>query len=351
MWNFKSCYIYGAGNAGKLIFEVLQNHGITAAACLDRSPEEKTCGNIKVLSPDDPGIDRTMPIIIGVYNPAPDADHYCIAEFLKQLGFNTIIPFLKFYVDFYDKIGDYNNLSSSDFYRDHQAEIQAADGLWADEKSRLLYQQQIAAKSRGELSGDFQIEAHCQYFPSDVPFLKSGLKFADLGAYDGDTIAEFICHGLSLEQVWAFEPDPENFRKLSTRIKNLNSKFPITLFPCGVGDFTGQVNFCTSGDLGSHVAQEGVSIPVCRLDDILFGEFPNYIKLDIEGFEEAALNGMRKIITQYHPMLAICVYHKPEDIFRIPLLLNSWEYPGNFYLRQHCGNFFETVCYAIPTTL
>ena len=56
--------------------------------------------------------------------------------------------------------------------------------------------------------------------------------------------------------------------------------------------------------------------------------------MDIEGAEKAALEGAEKTIKKYKPKLAISVYHNPEDIFEIPLLLKEYvsEYKLHFRL-------------------
>ena len=46
-------------------------------------------------------------------------------------------------------------------------------------------------------------------------------------------------------------------------------------------------------------------------------------------------------------MLAICVYHKQDHLWRIPLLLREWhEYA--FFLRPHNEEGWDLVCYAVP---
>ena len=68
--------------------------------------------------------------------------------------------------------------------------------------------------------------------------------------------------------------------------------------------------------------------------------------MDIEGAELDALKGSEKFIHKYQPDMAICVYHKPEDILDIPLLINSYgDY--KFYLRQYAYYGMELVLYAI----
>ena len=61
-------------------------------------------------------------------------------------------------------------------------------------------------------------------------------------------------------------------------------------------------------------------------------EAPTFIKMDIEGAEKEALIGAEQIIRCHKPKLAICVYHKPEDIYVLPELINSFREDYRFYL-------------------
>jgi hypothetical protein len=73
-----------------------------------------------------------------------------------------------------------------------------------------------------------------------------------------------------------------------------------------------------------------------------------FIKMDIEGSELEALKGAKNTIKNQKPRLAISVYHKPEDIFEIPLYLKELVPAYKFYLRHDClVNLTETVLYAM----
>jgi hypothetical protein len=45
--------------------------------------------------------------------------------------------------------------------------------------------------------------------------------------------------------------------------------------------------------------------------------------------------------------MAISLYHKPENVFTIPLLINSWNLMYKLYNRSHGYNLLETVLYCI----
>ncbi len=59
------------------------------------------------------------------------------------------------------------------------------------------------------------------------------------------------------------------------------------------------------------------------------------------------MKGSRKIIENYKPKLAVCIYHKPEDLFLIPLLIREMNPSYRFYVRQYADARQETVLYAI----
>lgn len=72
-----------------------------------------------------------------------------------------------------------------------------------------------------------------------------------------------------------------------------------------------------------------------------------FIKMDLEGYEENALQGAKGIISNQKPVLAVSVYHKRWDIFRMPALLPAFNPEYRFYLR-HYGTFLgDTVLYAL----
>lgn len=70
--------------------------------------------------------------------------------------------------------------------------------------------------------------------------------------------------------------------------------------------------------------------------------------MDIEGAEYQTLLGARNIIKEDMPILAVCVYHKKEDLFTIPQYIFDISKKYRLYLRHYSDNSTETVCYAVP---
>ena len=72
-----------------------------------------------------------------------------------------------------------------------------------------------------------------------------------------------------------------------------------------------------------------------------------FIKMDIEGAEYKALQGAEQIIRENKPNLAICLYHKPEDVFEIPQLILNYRPDYRFLVRHYWLREYETVLYAV----
>jgi len=71
--------------------------------------------------------------------------------------------------------------------------------------------------------------------------------------------------------------------------------------------------------------------------------------MDVEGAELESLKGAEKTIRRDRPKLAICIYHKPEDMTEIPLFIKELVPEYKLYVRMHANDGSETVLYAIPS--
>ena len=194
-----------------------------------------------------------------------------------------------------------------------------------------------------------------QYYPRGIIRLDSNEAFVDGGAFNGDTLLEFIEKtGGKFSSAAAFELDKRNFQDMQDNVKKLDPvlRDKISLYNCGILDEETEIGYETGGsgkqstfiNVIGETSERGKTV---RLSDVVGNERVTFIKMDIEGAELKALIGAEQIIKAQKPKLAICVYHKPEHLWEIPLYLKSLVPEYKIFLRHHTNLEYETVCYAV----
>ena len=93
-----------------------------------------------------------------------------------------------------------------------------------------------------------------------------------------------------------------------------------------------------------------IKVETDAIDNVVGDSSIGLIKMDVEGAELNALKGAIKTLERSKPALAVCVYHKKDDLITIPQFLNSVYKDAKFYLRKHRDAFdlSELVLYVIP---
>lgn len=185
------------------------------------------------------------------------------------------------------------------------------------------------------------------YFDESIPLEKKPKEiFVDAGAYDGKSALEFCLWNPDYEKVYAVEPEEENCVKCRDTFSR-NKIVSAEVIQSGLWSYDGVLKLCQDQDR-SYVTEQGdITVSVSCLDHILEGQRADFIKMDIEGAEMEALKGAADTIRKYHPKLAICVYHKPEDIIEIPSYIKMLNPDYKFYLRHYTLGTTETVLFAI----
>lgn len=151
----------------------------------------------------------------------------------------------------------------------------------------------------------------------------------DIGAnvgYFSLLAAELVgSHG----QVYAFEPLPRNIAFLRQHIA-LNQLTNVAVVEAAVSDQNGSAAF----DLGAssamgHIADQGaMQVDLVRLDDLLADHQilpPDFIKIDVEGTEDAVLRGAQSLITTCQPTLFLDT-HQREAHASVIATLQAWGY-------------------------
>jgi len=169
--------------------------------------------------------------------------------------------------------------------------------------------------------------------------------YVDGGVWNGDTILWFIQYANNkYARIYGFEPDPLNYWITVNKFSNASEK--IKLYNSALSDHEGQAWFSTLLGQDSKIDKDGGYLAtLIKLDDVV-NEKVTFIKLDVEGGEYDALMGAKNIIQAFKPKLAISLYHKDDDLWKLPLLVHELVPEYKLYIRHHTLDSGETVLYA-----
>lgn len=206
-------------------------------------------------------------------------------------------------------------LFSREFVEENDEKFDFVYNRLADDESKRVYLDILNFKVSGKIKYLLSSFADKDKIYSDILKLGDDEEIVDLGAYDGDTIRDF-CNATSgkYKHITAFEPDAKNYKKL---LKNTDSMENISCFNMGAWNKDDTLIFSTKAGRNSKLSAEGVSVKVKAIDSL---EIPaTFIKMDIEGSEMKALEGLERTITKYKPKLYVCAYHRNEDLYALPI--------------------------------
>ncbi len=237
-------------------------------------------------------------------------------------------------------------LFTLDFIKENDALFEKAYKLLADERSKADFLNVLNFKVSGKVSYLFDAHYEKPLLYEEILHLGENEVIVDLGAYDGDTIREFLtATDGKYKKIFAFEPDAKNFRKLTAKTGNMKN---LECFNIGAWDKKETLFFQKKKGRNSHQADEGIPVNFDSVDNTVKDEV-TFIKMDIEGAELKALEGARHTIELHRPKLYVCAYHRNEDMFALPLKIKDICADYKIYFRQHPyipaweANFYAVV--------
>ena len=344
--------VYGAGGYGRQLAATLRHHGYTVQGFIDSHAQPgQIVDDLPVMGTAAiDGRHAAQAVLVMAINNFRTAIDDVVA-WARAIGFAEIlfVPELPDVVD--PALGNYWQTSRA-------LPVQQADSiarvaaLLGDEASGTILEQLVAYRITGRPEDHPAVDRDRQYFPADLPIGSDEIVVIDCGAFPGDLLETANKAGVHLAKWYAFEPDRRNFRHMSDFVQAHGSDLSeVALFPCGVGAQTGIMGFAAGNADASRGVEAGVqvdveTVPVVRLDDVLTLDRLDMVKLDIEGFEAGALDGMAGLLGRHRPRIAIAVYHKPFDLWELPLKIDAMLPGGRYALRQHGHNGYDTVLYV-----
>jgi len=333
--------LYGAGRLGKTILNICRDCGITVDCFCDRNAAG-TLEGIDIITPDTLQEEYSNALVIVCSWTFNDE----ICAILRRMYFpeNQIITCPCEY-PYYSSLQDFG---------DHLTGYEWAYNFFTDERSRQLVLDRIHL-----ILCDHALvpNTDCDmYYENSFITLCDNEVFVDGGAYTGDSVKDFFAKMKNIGQgeVYSFEPDKDNYK---FTVQSLLGIPNVTIVQKGLWNSEMEVIFfhCARKFSSSFVNDSGAitqyRVPVVSLDGYFKcmpeSRWPTFIKMDIEGAEREALLGSAEIIKSRKPKLAICAYHKPEDIYELPQIISSIRNDYRFALCQHTYGSFDTVLYAV----
>jgi FkbM family methyltransferase len=339
--------LYGAGTLGTTVANNLRAAGIEAAAFADDTPEKQgtRIAGVPVMTTAEAASrfgDEAI-FVVTILNPLlrfVDA-----RKRLQRITNARVVSFLDVAWTYPDSFLPYYQFELPQTVLAKRERIARAAALFADEESR----RQFTAQMRFRLHLDYDAlpaNSHDDYFPDLLPKLDDDCVFVDCGAFDGDSVRKF----LEVQQgrygaIYAFEPDARNCERLRASVAALPR---VHVHCAAVGDARGKLRFNSTGNMSAALSSSGgVEVDVVRVDEIVPATpAQTYVKYDVEGGEWEALRGTERLLTT-RPLLAVSIYHRPDDLWELPLYLDSLGLGYKLYLRTQGEDGMDVICYAI----
>ena len=332
--------LYGAGASCVFLVDFLQKNQITPVGIIDSDPKKRgtelcglPAGSMKEAMKTYPDLE--------VFISAPSVADEIRRDLSAYLP-EERIHYFEYERLFYCEPDDYK-----EYVRKHEKELQKIYSALADDFSKEVMDGMLRLWCSADPQYLESIYTPNQYFTTDIVHLGEQESFVDCGAFVGDTFEQFKneVHENYLHY-YGFEPQQECFSKLS---KACGWDSRNTAIPFGASDRKAQLQFSAGNDGRQATVDDGgdVIINVTTIDEAVKGPV-TFIKMDIEGSELEALHGAEQTILKNRPKLAICIYHKAEDIVEIPKYIMSLGLDYQYYIRHHQRySGTETVFYAV----
>lgn len=307
----KPVLLYGTGNGADKIMDELTRLGVNVSGVFasDSFVRKRTFRGFPVLSYSEAKKQfGDFLVLVAFGTNRPDVMRNILSISSEQELYAVDVPVVG------------NEIFNAAFYQAHKDEIETVRRLLTDEESRRIYDAIIRFKLGGELPVLLSSQTDKEEAYKNLLRLNDDEIYMDLGAFNGDTVLEFVSHTRSYRKIYAVEPDERNFKKLCDNTAHLRHIERLRL--CA-SDSTGETLFASRGGRSGTQQQNGFPVPCDTVDHILGDQDITYIKFDVEGMEASSIRGAEETIRTRKPKLLVSCYHRSEDIFSLALQIMS----------------------------
>ncbi|WP_459862214.1 FkbM family methyltransferase [Endothiovibrio diazotrophicus] len=365
--------IFGAGESGRLTRRWLEERGARVVCFFDNDARKEggTFDGLEVLAPR---ADRLagMRVVISSLHFVPISrqliEHFALRPCVDFVHYSRHDYYADMAAEFDAEIGR----GFDAYFAAHREEFERVLSLLEDDASKAVYRSVLRFRSlildverlgeadlplgydeRARMRAD--VERHRQQLRARLPeplddwmidsialslsaghylrggelAIEPGSVVLDIGAFCGDSAALFA----SVEgdgTVYAFEPGEVFARPLRVLAALYPNVVPVPSFISDRDEGEARIE-----SVDGFVRRMGLE----RVD---------FIKMDIEGEEIRAIDGAVETIGRFRPNLAICIYHRAEHLWKIPLMIKA-RWPEYRLFVEHREDVFVwgTVLYAL----
>lgn len=324
LWSYlkqtdKPIVLYGMGNGADKIIAVLESYGIVfhGVFASDGFVRNKTFHSHKISSYTELKEKYNQMIVLLCFGSSlPD-----VIENIRRIAKEQ-----ELYAPEVPVIG--GGLFTKDYYNENKPAFDLVRNHLADDISVKTFDNILNYKLSGKIEYLFDCEVS-----ADEPYNSflnlSDENFIDLGAYNGDTVKDFILHDTNYRKITAVEPDIKTFKKLQNNTSDLHN---ISLINACVSDTCDLINFSMKGGRNSALSQDGTPLRSITVDSL--NTNASYIKMDVEGAEVDAIIGAKNTIITHKPKMLISAYHRTDDLIKIPQTVLKLRSDYKIYLRH-----------------
>lgn len=337
----KHVLVYGCSNYSEIIYTYLKNNDIKIEAFVVDKPYWKhglMIDNRPVKCIDDYDIEKYN-IVVG-FGDVNKSRFLMNSKSLLKTSFYFLwdpVMYYKWDTEYVENNWD--------------ALLNVYNGL-ADEQSKITLYELIISKINQCCTPQLLAiaDGECHYF-NRLTFCHNTKNeiFLDCGAYTGDTILQYNKFTAGkYKKIYAFEPNKEFIEDLRNNLKILDG---VEIIEKGTWNRETVLKLKSDKEI-SHItdSDDGNCIKVTTIDKAVKEEDKiTFIKMDIEGSELRSLQGAIKTIKRDMPKMAICCYHKKDDIIELfRFMKENCNIQYKIYLRHHSNSSCETILYGIP---
>ncbi|MBE6683215.1 MAG: FkbM family methyltransferase [Ruminococcaceae bacterium] len=242
-----------------------------------------------------------------------------------------------------------DSVCDKEYIFENEDRFERVYNMLSDDKSKSLFLNLL----KYNITGDIEYLDIEDSESAPEGFYRHSSRHIDIGAYDGDTVIEFIKHNGSYLDIVAFEPDKNSFKKFKRNTSEIRDCIGVN---AAVGQKNGYIHFASGGGRASHATDDGDSVLCYSVDEycenthIKANGVPvGSIKIDAEGMDEEAICGAVNTIYRCRPSVSVALYHRSSDLIELPLLLRNHCSKYSFYLRKkEYVPAWDVFFYAVP---